>query len=705
MDFTHPFMKLTQKIFSFFIFSYLWVTFAIAQSVVFSEPLSDRIANYDMAVSLNDTLKTIDADVKLTWKNTSRDTIPDLQFHLYFNAFKNAQSTFSRESSGNMPWAKNNGWGWTEITQMSVREIDHSDKIQFITPDDSNKNDQTVLQVILDKPVLPGEQIEIAYHFIAKIPRNHSRTGWWGDDFFFMVQWFPKIGVYEAPGMRFVPADAPRGRWNCHQFHPSTEFYADFGVYDVRITLPIKYTVAATGIIERERLNEDNTKTVFAYAEDVHDFAWLADVPVLDFEDTWHNTRTGQMVNIRLLLQPGHKIAKDVYFNAAKYTLQYFDDWLGEGAYPYPQLTIVDPQPGSGAGGMEYPTLITGDVFYPAVWWTRGKLRIVETVTSHELSHQYWYGMVANNEFEEAFLDEGFTTYSENRIGAEMFGERTSMLDFTGLKVSLEAVRRPSYALSPGNRDAKISDFTYTAPGGSNLAYNKWSLALKTLENHLGRQNFDEIMRTYFWRWRFKHPSRNDFIAVANDVADENLDWFFDQIIFGNGVVDYAVAQIRNIPATRFEQTMQDSQKRTEQITTNALSEQAEDDPADLTSGEPDTSFISSENKPSKNERYLSTVTIRRIGDVKIPVEILVGFSDGSQQLEKWDGQARTHDFTYSRSALVTKVMIDPEIKIPLDVDLLNNSLTPINTHFMQKYRWKWFFWMQSILALLATIS
>ncbi|MFQ5630271.1 MAG: M1 family metallopeptidase, partial [bacterium] len=453
-----------------------------SQNIIFSEPQSNRIANYGIAVSLNDTLKTLDAEVKLIWENPSRDTIPDLQFHLYLNAFKNAKSTFSKESNGSLPLAKRDGWGWSEISRMAVRGADHSDKLKFIAPDDGNADDQTVLQVMLDQPVLPGETVEIDYSFQAKIPRNHRRTGWWGDDFFFMVQWFPKIGVYETPGMRLVPIDAPRGQWNCHQFHPNTEFYADFGVYDVQITAPVKYTIAATGVIQRERLNEDHSKTVFVHAEDVHDFAWLADATVLDFAETWNNKRTGQMVKIRLLLQPGHESAKSAYLESAKYTLQYFDDWLGEGAYPYPQLTIVDPQPGSSAGGMEYPTLITGGVFSPARWWTRNKIRIVETVTIHELAHQYWYGMVANNEFEEAFLDEGFTTYSENRIGAEMFGKRTSMLDFAGLKVSMEAMRRPSYTQSKGNRDATISDFSYATRGSRNLAYNKWSLALKTLE-------------------------------------------------------------------------------------------------------------------------------------------------------------------------------------------------------------------------------
>lgn len=628
------------------------------QKVMFAEPLSDRIANYTIAATLNDSAKTLDGRAVLQWRNVSADTVPDLRFHLYLNAFKNDRSTFAIESEGAVPWARNDGWGWIEMSNLTVRGRDHSARTQFIAPDDGNADDQTVLQVLLAEPALPGETVRIEYDFHAKIPRNHARTGWWGDDFFFMVQWFPKIGVYESPGMRLVPADAPHGQWNCHQFHAKTEFYANFGVYDVQITVPVQYTVATTGVFQRERINGDDTKTVFAYAEDVHDFAWLADASIRDFEESWQNLRTGQIVNIRLLLQPGHELAKAAYFESAKATLQYFDDWLGAGAYPYPQLTIVDPQPGSSAGGMEYPTLITGGVLYPLQWWTGNKFRIVETITIHELAHQYWQGMVASNEFEEAFLDEGFTTYSENRIGAELYGAETSLLDFAGLKASMAILRRSSYVHSDRKRDATLEQFTYAVDNGGNLAYNKWSLALKTLEGYLGRQKFDAILRSYFQRWRFKHPSKYDFIAVANEVAGENLDWFFDQIIFGSGVVDFGVAEVRNIP----------------------------------------------ENQET-SARFTASVAVRRLGEVKLPVEVLIGFSDGSETLEVWDGQARTHTFQYSRQARIERVIVDPELKIPLDVDLMNNSVVKADRHFMQKYLLKWLFWMQSALSLLSVLA
>lgn len=630
---------------------------------MFEQPLSPRIANYTIAVTLDDSLKQLSGTLRLTWRNPSADTIPDLQFHLYLNAFRDPATTLAR-SYRRFPWA-DGGNGWIEIESLAVRGQPHTQAMRFIAPNDGNSQDHTVLHVPLRQRVRPRETIEVDIEFRAQLPRNHLRTGWWGDDFFFVAQWFPKIAVYETPGMRFVPADARRGRWNCHQFHRITEFYADFGVYDVQITAPARYTVGTTGVITDIREHDDGTRTYTARAEDVHDFAWVADARALEIVEPWTHPRGGQDVTLRLLLQPEHVHTRDAYLASAKHTLDYFDRWLGHNAYPYPILTIVDPAPGSGAGGMEYPTLITGGLADVAWLLSSGGIRLVEAVTIHELAHQYWYGMVANNEFEEAFLDEGFATYSEIRISADMLGPRTSFLDAWGLQASLASLRRAGYALDDGKRDATLADFTYTRPGHIGLAYDKGSLTLATLENYLGRETFDNVIRTYFERWRFRHPCRDDFIAVANEVAGENLDWFFDQLIFGDGVVDYQVAEISN---------------RRNPVALDA-------DSLEVTPA------------------YSSRVRIRRLGEVSIPVEIVVGFADGSRDSVRWDGKERLLTLNYERNSRVTRAVVDPHHKIPLDVDLMNNSQTPPNEVFVAKYRWKWLFWLQRLLTFMSIFS
>ena len=657
-----------------------------AQTRIFPQPLSPRIANYHIQVVLDDTNKTLQGRLTLTWRNPSGDTIPDLRFHLYYNAFRNAKSTFIRENMGKAPWARDQGWGWMDIRRLAVRGEELTDSLQYIAPDDGNPDDSTVVQIKLRHPVQPRETIRIDMEFSGKIPRNHVRTGWWQGDFFLMAQWFPKIGVYEPPGVRFIPPDAPRGRWNCHQFHAKTEFYADFGVYDVEITLPARYVVATTGIIERETDNGDGTKTVYAHAEDVHDFAWFADASVVDIYDTWENPKTGQRVSIRLLLQPGNGISKNAYLSAAKATLQYFDEWLGPYAYPYPLLTIVDVPIFSfsninGALGMEYPTLITGAAFFPFRLLTFGRLRDVEAVTIHEISHQFWYGMVANNEFEEAFLDEGFATYSENRITGELFTPEASLIEAGGFKVSQGLFRRAEYISSDVQHDSRLTDPTYKAFSGVNLAYNKWSLALQTLEHYLGRKTFDAILRTYFHEWKFKHPGRDAFIEVANRVSGQDLSWFFEPILFGDGVVDFGLAHVSSVPLSRFER--------------GAMF--VDDTPDSLKPDEP-------QEQPERMT-YFHKIVVRRIGEVRIPVEVLIRFDDGETRKETLDGQARIFTLTFEHPARLQRVVIDPEHKIPLDVNWLNNSWTRPHKPLKWKLLWKWFFWMQNLLTVFATIS
>lgn len=679
----------------------LAVTFATAQTTIFEKPLSPRIANYDIKVTLDDQAKRIDGQMILTWNNPSSDHIDELPFHLYTNAFKNAKSThlrellhsrasgFSGEAPDELGWEEDDGWGGIRITHMEVDGRDVTDRITFFQPDDDNRDDESVIHVALPRPIAPHASARIEITFEAHIPQNYRRSGWWQDDFFMMVHWFPKIGVYETPGMRFVPADAPKGRWNCHQFHSATEFYSDYGVYDVQITLPAKYVVGTTGQMIEQRSNGGATKTITAHAEDVHDFAWVADARFLEATDVWRSSETGQEVDIRLLYQPDHKGVVEKYLESTKQALDYVDRWLGPGTYPYPNVTVVDPRKGSRAGGMEYPTLFTGRAF----WWGEqlfGEgLRLVESVTIHEFLHQIWYGIVGSNEFEEAWLDEGFTTYTQDRIMDELLGEKTSVLNWWGASMSSSDVSRIGYALAPHNNDGAIATptFAHWRNGvGYSLSYSKTGLMLKTLENHLGREQFDKIFRTYFQRWKFRHPCRDDFIAVANEVADENLDWFFDQFVKRTALLDYAVASIANVPVEAFDEgVFGDDFERGE--------DEEDDDEED--NDEED------ENKP-----HQSTVVFRRIGEAVFRMETLVEFSDGEIRHDVWDGRDRVKVYHFTRSAKVVRAAIDPDHLVPLDVNRLNNSLRIEENEFVtNKYTLKGFFWMQSLLQFFSILG
>ena len=229
------------------------------------------------------------------------------------------------------------------------------------------------------------------------MPRTFARTGAIGN-FYFVGQWFPKIGVLEDTG------------WNCHQFHSATEFFADFGTYDVRLTVPQGWIVGATGV-ERDRRDEaDGRPRRIIISRTTSTISPGRRARITSSGTRRFEHPTLPPVDMRLLLQPEHAGQADRHFAAARAALKYYGEWFGP--YPYGHLTIVDPAWQSGAAGMEYPTLITAGTR----WLAPADTNVPEGVAVHEAGHQFWYGIVATNEFEHAWMDEGFNTYSTARV-------------------------------------------------------------------------------------------------------------------------------------------------------------------------------------------------------------------------------------------------------------------------------------------------
>lgn len=636
----------------------------LAQPATTSDaPLSERRVAYDIDVRLDPETRSIEGQQRLTWRNPDRVPVDELQFHLYLNAFRDDRSTFMREGGHRHRdfEASEGSPGSIEITRMTLLDapqpdvsprvpgagagVDLTGALRFIQPDDGNVDDRTVVAVTLPRPVEPGETVTLDIAFDATFPRVFARTGWeeksGGELFFLGAQWFPKLGVYEVPGQRYVPADAPRGQWNTHQFHANGEFYADFGTYEVTLTTPAGYVVGATGVRVAEAAGE-GTQTVTYRAEDVHDFAWTASNDFLEYTDTWRH------VNLRLLLQPEHRGQAQRHFDAAKAALEYFDEWVGP--YPYTTLTLVDGIGGS--NGMEYPTFITCGTTYGLPEW----LRALEVVTIHEFGHQYFYGLLASNEFEEAWLDEGINSYLETRILDTHYGAG-SVLDFPGLRMGDRAFQRVTYTKMHPERGALFMrswDYASFNDYGRN-AYAKPATVLTTLERYLGWDTMHRILRTYYDRWRFRHPTTRDFIAVAEEVAGRDLDWFFDQFVYGSATVDYEVESIAN-PSS-----------------------------SDTTGAQ-------------------ARVTVRRRSDGYFPQVLRVRFDDGTTEDVAWDGRDAWKRFTFDRR--VAEAYLDPEHVVWLDLDRLNNRrLARADATLARKVQLKFTVWIQQLFYLVTALA
>ena len=622
-------------------------------TVVASGALSPRIANYAIAVNLDTDKKLLTAHERITWHNPADVAVGDLQFHLYLNAFRGPSSTLAKESGGLFrgETLKEEDAGWVEIDSLRTAEgVNLREGLEFIQPDDTNHADRTVARVPLPRPVPPHGTIVLDLTFRSKLPRVVERSGFW-NDFFFVGQWFPKLGVFEVPGQRF----ATRPGWNCHQYHANTEFYADFGVYDVDITLPSKFIVGSSGALVREVEHGDGTKTVSCHAEDIHDFAWSASPRFVVLTSSWHG------VAIRALVQPEHLSAGARYLASLKGALQYFDDHVGP--YPYPTFTIIDPPHGAeAAGGMEYPTLVTVETFKVAEPCTR----FPEIVTVHEFGHNYWYGMVANNEFEEGWMDEGINQYYEMRIMDYLYGSSTSAVAAWGVNIGDTEFDRFSYTSMDNPSIAPISTPTWELPrrGGSAITYFKTATVMQTLDGLLGRAVMDSIMKTYFQRWRFRHPCRRDFVAVFNELAPAltdkrygpDMNWFFHETLDSTGICDYELTALYSFP---------------------------------------------NEEQDSSKDRYTTVVLASRLGEVATPVEIEVTFTDGSTARQQWSGQERYTKLTFTSPTRAVNAVIDPDHRIALDVNVLNNSrvLDP-SSSVVNRYFTKVLFWVQNLFQM-----
>ncbi|RKY81010.1 M1 family peptidase [candidate division KSB1 bacterium] len=626
-----------------------------AQSQIFQQPLSQRIANYQIKVRLIPEQKALQGEEILTWHNTSPDSIHELYFHLYMNAFRNLKSTFMKESGGRLRHSRfeHGKWGYIEIKNLQLIDgTDLTSAIQYVSPDDNNSDDMTVMKVPLSIPLPPGGKVRLRIEFHVQLPRVFVRAGY-GGDFFMVGQWFPKIGVYQ------------NGRWNCHQYHATSEFFADFGVYDVTIEVPKSFVVAASGVLVAVD-STDTTRILHYRSEDVHDFAWAAD-PLFKIAKEFYKN-----IEINLYFRPWRKKLVSRYLSAVKNALNYFENWIGP--YPYPTLTLVDPPlAASGAGGMEYPTLIT----VGSPWWMPKGFRLPEMVAIHEFGHQYWYGMVASNEFEEAWLDEGINTYSEIRILGTFYGTRTSVLDLWGIQIGDDELQWTSYMFMPQFDPILRPTWEYLNHRSYGVnAYHKPAMMLLTLENYLGTEAMDQIMRTYFQHWKFKHPTSKDFIQVVNEVSGQKMDWFFEQFFYETGYLDYAVHSI--------------SSKRQRTIAKVATSQDSLQAPI----------------KDSTKAVYHSEVILKRNGEFILPVTFEVHFTNGNVIVESWSGRERWVKFEYDEPAKIDYVTIDPQKKLWLDIDFVNNTLIAKKSikgvNFISL---KWLFWIQNLLQFFAFFS
>jgi hypothetical protein len=661
--------------------------------------LSDRVVHYRIEATLDPVKHLVSGQQQLTWRNRSAQEVRSVYLHLYMNAFEGMGSTFfteqrqAGEGFRSSVGLDEGEWGYTSLR--AVRQGAAGVPWHFVQPDGGPATDRTVVRLDLPQPVAPGASTTLDIGFATQLPRVIARTGYYGS-FHLVAQWFPKIAVLELPGER--GATAPR--WNAHEFHQNSEFYADFGSFDVSLTVPKDYVVGATGEPQGQPVEKNGMRTHRYVQADVHDFAWTADKrssrPLVE---TW--TGPGSpTVTVQVLFPPEYAASAGPAMKAVKDSLAYFSRTLGP--YPYKTLTVVIPPYGAEeAGGMEYPTFITALGFEEVPPKSLAEFEL-DGVTIHEFGHNYFYGILASNEFEEPFLDEGMNEYWDARMLRER-GQRVHPAPGWLKRIGIDPGFEPFDFVRLGAPRDQPAD----APGqnawarlqGIGPVYTRSAIVMRDLEERIGREAMERGVKEYYRRWKFRHPSIADLREALADGSGQRaaVEEVFARQVYATARVDDRVLELRSEEELPLPGMRGENGKRVEE--TQAMVDERIDRAREA--------WEKTHANPAPGAGpfpFRTTVTVRRQG-AAVPQTLVVRFADGSSETVQWDGKESWRSWSWVRPSEAVSAQLDPRRAHYLDVNKLDDGRT-LDPDRRASSRWSADFaaFVQLVLSLIATV-
>lgn len=652
---------------------------------------------YVIEATLDLATRTVTASELITFKNTSSQPVSELWLHVYAAAFSNTATTLMREGDA------------SAVTERGEEAGGYIDIQSVSRPDGTSLRaatqiDDTLMRIDLGAPLPPGAETSVKIAWVTRFPRIIRRMGWQGPHLDGM-QWYPKLCVLSDAG------------WVTEQFHNSGEFFGEFGRYEVTFTLPASLPEGAFEATGVPAVIESGAggRLVRYSASGVHDFAFCADPNFVRFERRFEEPTSGRSIDIIYLCQPYAEPKAEQVLSVVEDALHDSAEWWLP--YPYERI-VIDGLPHDRSGGMEYPMLFTISQRFPSQWgWLNELTEDPASVTAHEFGHQYWYGILASNEFEEAWLDEGvnsFTTlelleshfpdagktdaltFIERDLLRDLFNggwrgrlplvkdhalslqeligwrsspfhnappedpaSRPSLLGWTvpplhALRLPDMSANRAAWEKRRYYEDARV--LPLTAPSRdftraySSLVYDKTTLMLETLQRHVGPETMRSILRTYATRFQFTHPTGADLLGVISEATGGAHDALLRQLIETTGTVDYTVEQVRC---------------RADPGLTGFSPQQRPGDPVEWR--DPSSVAVAT-------ARWRTTYVVRQLGEIVAPVEVEARFADGTAIRGTWDGAGRQGRFEHQTDAELVEVVVDPERKFAIDLDINNNG-------------------------------
>ena len=499
--------------------------------LIAQEPYWQQQADYTIDVSLDDKEHTLKGALQLEYTNNSPDKLDFIWFHLWPNAYKNESTAFAKQilkqGDGKRRWKKIKDKGSIDSLNFAVNGQKANIEVDAENID--------VIKLLLPNTLNPGEKIKITTPFFVTLPTYNSRSGHDGQSYM-ICQWYPKPAVYDRKG------------WHPMPYLDQGEFYSEFGSFTVNLTLPSSYIVGATGELQnKEELSqyvkmgtrnvadhssknkipynpEGTVKTLTYKADSVHDFAWFADKDYVVRYDTLQlATRTIDVFTFH------HPDGNKNWVNSIGYVksaVKSYSSWLGN--YPYPVVQAVEGPKNDMSGGMEYPmiTLITSPT---------ANEEMLDAVITHEVGHNWFYGILASNERIHAWMDEGINTYFQFRYEAEKY--RANSVFGSSLPYELKQKSTADFQAAvynafnqipmQGEIDIPAGEFKNKEEYGL-LTYLKTAMWLYLVELDIGNEKLEKGMKAYFNEWKFKHPYPEDLKSILERESGKDMTPYFD---------------------------------------------------------------------------------------------------------------------------------------------------------------------------------
>jgi hypothetical protein len=667
-------------------------------------PEDAHIVDYWIDARLDERAHEIHGTLRLSWRNSTTRTVDRLPFHLYMNAFRAEDTAWMADARGKHRGMKfeRDRWGFVHVTRVErvAHDGGHDPEQGALAlehvPAEGRRTalrfaedaDPTTMSVSLDAPLEPGASIVLELEFTTRLPQVFARTGY-HDDFHMAGQWFPKVGVLEE-----------QDGWQAHTFGLFSEFYADFGDYEVFLDVPETFVVGATGIAIAEQGTESGRKRLHYRAQMVHDFAWVADPKFIEHWGEYDGIR------IRQLIQPEHVDDAQAHLDVQIAALASMEARFGP--YPWSTITIVHaPEGAGGAGGMEYPTLYTtSDIELPQwvpPWLLRERISGLFT-SVHEFGHQYFQGLFASNEHAQPWLDEGINTMSNQLVYWDAYGEDPWVAQLLGHDITTKDLMLVSLF---GGGDLDVVDqpadkFDPLVGSYGTVTYQKTAAVMLTLRELCGREPWDRAFARYGEAARFRHPTGSQLerilveeiggadgrLALVGDGGPETV-WldvqqYLDHGLRGAAVADFELLAVGNRPMlgdAGWHRVAEGEPLPPEPSQAIAAAEQMLTDilgraPRTGPNGWSLTPSPKGWPRPASSlddEEVEGFVVVARRSSFRVPVEVLVEFADGETTTVVWDGQADHHRFDFP-GRRVERAIIDPRTVLLIEPRKLDNA-------------------------------